>query len=172
MNLSGRHIYLRPIKKEDALSIHLYAGDEETTKYMLWGPNTYGDTLRYVEASLELENQTPKKIYRYAIILKHSHDFVGMIDLTLKSAQVGELGYILSKSHWNKGYTSEAASILVKYGFSTLNLQKIVATCDKNNIGSAKVMEKIGMHFVGAYTRFNPKTETEMEGLLYEIDHP
>jgi hypothetical protein len=31
-------------------------------------------------------------------------------------------------------------------------------------------MEKLGMHLVGTYTRFNPKTEGELEGLLYELN--
>lgn len=37
MNFSAKHIYLRPVKKDDALAIHLYAGNPEVTRYMLWG---------------------------------------------------------------------------------------------------------------------------------------
>lgn len=170
MHLIGKHIYLRPVKRDDALSIFLYAGDEKTTTYMLWGPNTYSDTLRYVEATLELDQKVIKTIYRFAIILKHSDDLIGMIDLTLKNTHVGELGYILNQAYWGRGYTTEAARIMIKYGFQTLGLTKIIATCDKRNIASYKVMEKLGMHFVGTYTRFNPKTEGELEGLLYEYD--
>lgn len=170
MNLSARHIYLRPIKKDDALSIHLFAGEQETTKYMLWGPNSYEETLKYVEISLAAHNAVPKKVYRYAIILKHSDDLIGTIDLTLKSSRVAEIGYILNRSHWNKGYTTEAMKIIINYAFKDLHLDKVFATCDKQNIASYRVMEKAGLHFVGTFTKYNPKLDKDLEGLLYELD--
>jgi len=172
MNLSARHIYLRPIKKDDALSIHLYAGEQETTKYMLWGPNSYEETLKYVEISLAAHNAVPKKVYRYAIILKHSDDLIGTIDLTIKSELIGEIGYILNKSYWGKGYVSEAAKIMINFAFNTLNLTKVIATCDKHNIASYRVMEKVGMRQVASFTKYNPKHQCDLEGLLYELDRP
>lgn len=171
MNLSAKHIYLRPIKEDDVFAIHLYASDPEVTQYMLWGPNTYQDTLNYVEASLALLNSVPKNIYRYAIILKHTDDLIGMIDLTLKSSHVGEIGYILHKSYWGHGYGTEATRLMVNYAFNSLGLSKLLATCDKRNIASYRVMEKNGFHLVSTYKRFHPKYVDEMEGLLYELDN-
>lgn len=170
MNLTSKHLHLRPVKIDDALSIHLYAGDEETTRYMLWGPNTYSQTLKYVEDSITLNNMVPKKIYRFAIVLKYSDDLIGMIDLTLKSSRVAEIGYILNRSHWNKGYTTEAMKIIINYAFKDLHLDKVFATCDKQNIASYRVMEKAGLHFVGTFTKYNPKLDKDLEGLLYELD--
>ncbi len=172
MRLTSRHLYLRPLKKSDAISIHLYASDETTTRYMLWGPNTYSETLNYVESSLRLVNDPERKIYRFAIILRHSDDLIGVIDITIKNTHIGELGYILNRSYWSLGYMSEAAKMMLHYAFDELGLQKVIATCDRHNIASARVMEKIGMHFVAAYRRYNPKLDDEMEGLLYEINRP
>ena len=42
-------------------------------------------------------------------------------------------------------YASEAAEAIIGFGFKDLNLHRIFATCDPNNIRSAKVLENIGM---------------------------
>lgn len=169
MTFSAKHIYLRPLKRSDALAIHLYASDEAVTKYLLWGPNTYEETLKYLDASLSLPLNVPRNIFRFAIILKHTDDLIGMIDLTLKSDRVAELGYILNRSYWGKGYMTEATKLIVTYGFKTLGLSKIIATCDNRNIASYRVMEKCGFHLVSTYKRFNTKNNCEMTGLLYEL---
>ena len=170
MKLSSRRLTLRPVQANDVLSVHLYASDEETTKYMLWGPNTYSDTIKYIENSLELSEAHPRSVYRYAITLKPTGDLIGMIDLILRSNHVGELGYILNKSYWGQGYTTEACHIMLKLAFNDLGLDKVIATCDVSNVGSYRVMEKLGMRRVGKYARYNPKYDVEMEGYLYELD--
>ena len=37
------------------------------------------------------------------------------------------------------------ASLLIDFGFSELNMHRVFATCDPRNIGSAKVLGKVGM---------------------------
>ena len=50
------------------------------------------------------------------------------------------------------GYATETVGALLKFGFKTLKLHRIIATCDPNNIGSELVMQKNGLrkeaHFV------------------------
>lgn len=169
MNFSAKHIYLRPVKKDDALAIHLYAGNPEVTRYMLWGPNDYEDTVSYVELSLKEQNRIPRRVYRFAIILKHTDDLIGMIDLTLESDKIGEMGYVLNQSHWGKGYGTEAAKLMVNYGFKTLGLHKIICTCDTRNIGSYRIMEKVGYRRVGTYKRFNANSNEDIMGYFYEL---
>jgi RimJ/RimL family protein N-acetyltransferase len=43
------------------------------------------------------------------------------------------------------GFATEVAKLLIEFGFRELNLHRIYATCDPRNIGSSKVLEKIGM---------------------------
>jgi [ribosomal protein S5]-alanine N-acetyltransferase len=44
-----------------------------------------------------------------------------------------------------KGIATDVAKLLIDFGFKELNLHRIYATCDSRNIGSSKVLEKIGM---------------------------
>ena len=60
-----------------------------------------------------------------------------------------ELGYWIGVPFWGKGYATEAARAMVKYGFETLRLHRIFASHIVSNSASAKVLRKIGMHHEG-----------------------
>jgi len=60
------------------------------------------------------------------------------------SAEVG-LFWALAPEHRGRGYATEAARALVRYGFETLRLGRIVATTAHDNAPSAAVMRRLGM---------------------------
>jgi ribosomal-protein-alanine N-acetyltransferase len=55
------------------------------------------------------------------------------------------LFYAISPTHQRRGYASEAARALVDYAFQQLNLRRIIAETDYDNIASIGVMRKLGM---------------------------
>jgi len=55
------------------------------------------------------------------------------------------LFYAISPSHQRQGYASEAAQALVDYAFQHLNLKRVIATTDYDNVASMGVMRKLGM---------------------------
>jgi [ribosomal protein S5]-alanine N-acetyltransferase len=60
-----------------------------------------------------------------------------------------ELCYALSRSYWNKGFMTEAIREIIKFGFMKMELVRIEARCHLDNIGSGRVMEKVGMKYEG-----------------------
>ena len=68
-----------------------------------------------------------------------------------------------------KGYASEAAKEIIRFGFEDLNLHRIFATCDPNNIGSAKVLEKIGMKREGRLRQHKWRKGEWRDSFLYSI---
>ncbi len=56
------------------------------------------------------------------------------------------LFYAISPSRQRRGYASEAAQALVQYAFEHLQVKRVVATTDADNLGSMGVMHKLGMH--------------------------
>jgi RimJ/RimL family protein N-acetyltransferase len=60
------------------------------------------------------------------------------------TAEVG-LFYAVSPAYRRQGYAAEAARALVDYGFEKMQLRRIVATTDYDNIASMGVMRKLGM---------------------------
>ncbi len=56
-----------------------------------------------------------------------------------------ELAYSLSRQHWGKGLMTEAARAVVSWAFQTYSFNRMFATCDPRNVGSYRVLEKLGM---------------------------
>jgi ribosomal-protein-alanine N-acetyltransferase len=61
----------------------------------------------------------------------------------------GDIGYELSPVHWGHGYATEAARAIVRFGFTELHLHRVWSWCIADNVGSARVLEKIGMRREG-----------------------
>lgn len=60
-----------------------------------------------------------------------------------------EIGYILKKTAWRKGYATEACKRLLQFAFEESPLQEIVATIDAENTASRNVLEKSGLIYEG-----------------------
>ncbi len=67
------------------------------------------------------------------------------------------------------GYATEVSKLLIEFGFETLNLHRIFATCDLRNVGSYKVLEKIGMTKEGRIREDLLLKDGWRDSLLYSI---
>jgi RimJ/RimL family protein N-acetyltransferase len=59
--------------------------------------------------------------------------------------RIYEIGWVFHPMHHGRGYATEAAKALFAYGFETLGLHRIIATCQPENVASWRVMENLGM---------------------------
>jgi RimJ/RimL family protein N-acetyltransferase len=58
-----------------------------------------------------------------------------------------ELGWILERASWGRGYASEAATAVLRHGFGELGLDRIISLIDPRNDRSLRVAERLGaMH--------------------------
>jgi RimJ/RimL family protein N-acetyltransferase len=145
MQIETDRLLLREFKASDWKAVHEYARDPEVSKYMLWGPNSVDDTLKFVDERIQLIRKKPRTIYDFAIILKASNTLIGTCGLTITPDGQGVIGYCLNRNHWRQGYGSEACQAVMEFGFSHFKLHRIHATCDADNVGSAGVLSKVGM---------------------------
>jgi ribosomal-protein-alanine N-acetyltransferase len=85
------------------------------------------------------------------IIQKNSQEFIGWcgLDHTDQTKANPVLFYLLKESYWGKGLATEAAQAVIAYAFSELNLARIDSATDYENIASKRVMEKLGMGYLG-----------------------
>ena len=60
-----------------------------------------------------------------------------------------DVGYELDPNHWNQGYATEAAHAIADFGFTRFGVHRIWADCVAENVGSAHVLEKLGMRLEG-----------------------
>ena len=71
---------------------------------------------------------------------------MGLILGLIFDNRVGEMGYSIARRFWGKGLTTEAAGAVIDESFSVYpDLNRIRASADERNVGSLRVMEKLGM---------------------------
>jgi ribosomal-protein-alanine N-acetyltransferase len=86
-----------------------------------------------------------------AILLKDTQEFIGWCGLDhLDETQVDPaLFYLLKAAYWGQGLATEAAGALLRYAFAQLELTSIHGGAAPQNLASKRVMEKIGMRYIG-----------------------
>lgn len=137
---------LREFRPGDEEAINLYASDPEVVKFMEWGPNTLEETRKFAQERIAAREKQPRRDYGLFIELKESGNLIGGCGIYVNERQpVAFIGYVLNRDYWNRGIMTESARALVDFGFSSLHLGRIWATCDACNGASARVLEKIGM---------------------------
>ncbi|MFJ8913315.1 GNAT family N-acetyltransferase [Amycolatopsis sp. NPDC102389] len=90
----------------------------------------------------------------WAAIEKSSGDFLGWFHFRPLRGHHNddpELGYRLNRSCWGKGYATEGSLALLEKGFTEFGAKRIWAATMAVNLGSRRVMEKVGMRHVRTY---------------------
>ncbi len=86
---------------------------------------------------------------------KQSGECMGVVSIDLYHDGIHyELSYELLPQFWGKGFGSEVAIEVLRYGFKELSLGKIYAETQTKNLASVKLLGKIGMTFVEEIERF------------------
>ena len=68
-----------------------------------------------------------------------------------------------------QGVATEAARLLLGFGFAVLGRRRIEATCDPDNVASRRVLEKLGMQFEGRLRDDLPMRDGWRDSLLFSI---
>lgn len=92
----------------------------------------------------------------FAAVNKESGQIIGQIGLMwndIQDQRCLEIGYIIKKTHWGKGYATEGAEACIAYGFSLFGVDKIYAAIRPENAASIAVAERIGMKPEGEYVK-------------------
>lgn len=172
IKMNGKHIYLRFLEEKDAEAMkQLYLGNREF--FQKYSPKrdedyyTYERHLKSIKNAIE--SRKIDKEYSFGIFLKENDCLIGDLDLTgvLRDVlQCCYIGYSLDSKYNGKGYMTEAVRLVAEYGFNQLHLHRIVAGVMPTNIGSLRVLEKVGFEKEGIArknVKINGKWEDHVE---------
>lgn len=146
IELKSDKVSLRELQKSDSKRIALLANDQSISEMTMDIPYPY--TLKDAEKFLEhcIAEYDRKNEYIFGIIERSSGMLTGCIGMSnVKIHKHGEMGYWMGRAYWGKGYTTEAVSLMVKFAFEDLKLNKVFAHFMPKNPASGKVLEKNGM---------------------------
>jgi RimJ/RimL family protein N-acetyltransferase len=138
---------MRPFTADDLPALVRLRADEDVRRYIggakMQSPEVIEQRMRFYIACQERYGYGMSLISRRA-----DGALVGWGGLQpLEDSGETEVGYGFDKPFWGQGYATEAAAAWLRYGFERAGLERIVAIALPENVGSWRVMEKLGMRF-------------------------
>lgn len=168
--LRSTRLILRPFAQSDAHAVARYAGEKDIAATTLSIPHPYSLDMAVEWIGTHAEMYARGESATFAITLAESLQLVGAIGLVRhKEHDRAELGYWVGKPHWNRGYASEAALLVVDFGFESWQLERIFAHHFATNPASGKVMEKAGMQYEGCLRHHVKKWGQYQDLKIYSI---
>src|SRR5439155_9182518 len=93
----------------------------------------------------------PRVDFVLAAVLRETGRVVGSGSLLVRTPRfrAAEIAYIVNADLWGRGLATEIGQILLGWAFDRLDMHRVYATCDPRNVGSGRVLQKLGMTHEG-----------------------
>ncbi|MDY7077631.1 MAG: GNAT family N-acetyltransferase [Chloroflexota bacterium] len=145
MMIETNRLTIRSFLESDIPEYAAIVSDPEVTEFLGNGsPHSYKQAAAYVYDCIMSEAE--EGFARYAVILRETGELIGFCGFKRVCDYI-DFGWRYAKQAWNNGYATEAAAAVLDYGVNTLGLSGIVAESAIENVGSVRVIEKLGMQF-------------------------
>lgn len=168
--LETKRLILRKMTLDDAEDVFECCSDLEVFKFVGGKAHrTIEDTRRFLKDVFEKYER--KEIVVWGLFHKEHSKLIGdcgFIKWDASQARA-ELDYLLSKEYWNQGLMTEAVKEVIRFGFEKMQLNRIQAICELDNIASARVMEKVGMQFEGVLRNYIQHEGKPLDMKMYSI---
>lgn len=150
MSLNGLKLSLRPIEPEDLNFLYTIENDESFWEVSHTQTPFSRFVLKQYLENAHLDIYETKQ-FRFVIEENSTKNSIGMIDLFDFNPQHKRagVGILIHPNYQNKGFASEALSILIDYAFSYLNLRQLYANITSDNMKSMTLFEKHQFKKVG-----------------------
>lgn len=170
--LESKRLILRPLSVNDAEHIYnSWASDPEVARYMIWDIHeSINDTIEWLK--IEEANIYDDKNYCWGFVLKETGTLIGSGGISYKENEgMYQLGYNIMKKYWNQGIATEAGKVILEFAESKLGEKKFLCRHANENIGSMKVMTKLGFKYRNdsSYTSFSGKKVFDSKDYILEI---
>ena len=164
----------RPAATADAAAIFDdYARDPAVARYMTWRPD------RSIDETLEFLRRCERvwaegSALPWTLWMKAGGAFAGMIEMRVDDTSAN-VGYALAQRWWRQGFMTEALTAIVEWALAQPSIFRVWATCDTENIASARLLERVGMQREGVLRRWlvHPNLNDEpRDAFCYAIVKP
>ena len=141
-DLHTTRLLLRKFELYDVDDVFNYANDPEWARFLTAPtPYTREDAESFVEGNSKSEWES-----NTMFAIEFEWKVIGAIGFRFDAPnELAMLGYSIARPHWNKGLMTEAVLAVNDWAFEQFGLAKIYSFADVENVGSWRVMEKVGM---------------------------
>lgn len=151
-----QRLRLRKVNNDDVEDIFSFTSNPRGKEYLSWEPHeSIGRTRDFVN-SLVQKYHTGSTAVQWGIELLEEKKIIGLtgyIDYSADNSR-GEIAYVISPEYEGRGYMTEANLAVISFGFESMKLNRIQAKAEVDNIGSQRVLERIGMQEEGVLRQY------------------
>ena len=168
--LTTPRLVLRPYALADAAELQRRIGDRAIADTTAHIPYPYADGEAEKWISKQAAQFARGTTASFAITLREGGSLIGGIGLDVsRQNRHAELGYWIAVLFWGQGYCTEAATAVLRYGYTELNLGRIFAHHMVRNPASGRVMQKLGMRPEGILRQHIVKWDKAEDVAVYGL---
>jgi len=144
--------FRQPVPQDAEAIFGAYAQDPEVCRFMVWVPHKSVESTTQFIVSCIRSWQT-STAFAYILTSKADGEVLGMLEVR-PTQHRANIGYVLARAHWGRGLMPEAIRAVAALALSALGFFRMEATCDIENIASARALEKSGFVKEGRLARY------------------
>lgn len=152
--IETERLYVRTWRESDIEPLFRIESALRLHTYTLEQPWTLEETRNFVEKHINSCSGCQPGFFNCPLILKATDTMIGRVGLNPLGYdfKVPELEFMIAPEHWGNDYATEIGRAMLRYGFEQAGFNEILGFALPKNIASRRVMEKIGMTFIGERT--------------------
>jgi RimJ/RimL family protein N-acetyltransferase len=150
-SLESERLVLRRFNEADLGPFLAYVNDPLVARYQSWESYTEEQARKVIEVQRELDPGEPGKWFTFAVETKAGGALAGHVALKMQDQQQAEIGFTFSRDYQGKGLAFEAVARVLDYVFDELDLHRVIAIADCENVRSAALLDRLGMRREGHF---------------------
>ncbi|WP_245884366.1 GNAT family N-acetyltransferase [Tumebacillus permanentifrigoris] len=137
------------MRLDDVEAMFALHSDEEVMRY------NYDPLVNIEQAEARFHMIEPEfreqRLLRWAITRKEDDRMIGTVIISnwIRPFASADLGYDLAREYWGRGIMTEILKRVLAFGFEEMGLNRIEASSAPENVGSRRVLEKLGFAYEG-----------------------
>jgi RimJ/RimL family protein N-acetyltransferase len=149
VTLETERLILRMFREEDFEQYAPLCADPEVVRYLGDG-KTLGRAEAWRQMAMILGHWRLRGYGPWAVEERGSGNLVGRIGFFNPEGWPDfELGWVLGREHWGKGYATEGARRALSYAFAEMGREHVISLIHPENGNSVRVAERVGEKLEG-----------------------
>jgi len=145
ITVASERLTLREFTPEDVDDAFALVGDDRVTIWLSFDSRSRDEAADMIAGIIDRAAYEPRTEYYLAVALTSNPDhLIGFVRLAFDGVQAGKLGYAIAADHWGKRYATEAAALMLDFGFGRLGLHRISAAIGPDNASSISLARRLG----------------------------
>jgi RimJ/RimL family protein N-acetyltransferase len=167
--LSGERTVLREFKPTDLDDYLAIAGDDRVTDWMAFDSYDRAKAEQALAGIVERSAREDRPDYMVAVTRPDDDHVIGFARIAPSGPWAAKLGYAIGADHWGRGFATDAARVLLRFAFTTLERHRVTAAIGPENEASIAVVKRLGFTYEGHLRDHVYTNGAWRDSLLYSL---